>query len=45
MSNLRDQTYVDGKFETMKFEGDRKSYYLGIKKIKEAGYRTPLLIK
>lgn len=38
MSKSRDHTYVDGKFETMKFEGSRESYYEGIKKIKEAGY-------
>lgn len=38
MSESRDQTYVDGKFETMKFDAAREPYYRGIKEIKELGY-------
>lgn len=38
MTTNRDQTYVDGKFETIKFDELRKPYYDGINKIKELGY-------
>ena len=38
MSDSRDQTYIDGEFETIKFSENRKPYYEGIQKIKEMGY-------
>lgn len=44
MTNLRDQTYVDGDLETSKFADRRPDYYAGLEKILRLGYAPDELI-
>lgn len=40
MADLRERTYVDGVFESMKFADKRDGYYRGVEEMKGMGYPT-----